>query len=57
MNELNYITPAMEHSPLWSGQDSHQHQESRREKLGFYLLRLGILTGLLVFALQAGSAV
>jgi len=56
MSELNYITPAMEHSPLWSGQESQKDQESRLIKLGLYLLRLVILTGLLVFVLQAGSA-
>ena len=57
MSELNHITPAMEHNPLWSGQNSEQDTENKRVKLGFYLLRLVILAGLLVCVLQAGSTV
>gem|GEM_PF-5668417 len=47
----------MERSPLWTNQDSQHDQENRGEKLGFYLLRLAILAGLLFCILQAGSTV
>ncbi|MFP4064321.1 MAG: hypothetical protein ACLFN2_07920 [Bacteroidales bacterium] len=57
MNELNYIKPATEHSPQWSDQDSREGQENRRLKLGFYLLRLVIISGLLVSILQVGSTI
>lgn len=57
MNELNYITPATEHNPLWSEHDSQKGQENKGAKLGFYLLRLLILAGLLISVLQAGSPV
>lgn len=57
MNELNNITPAMERRPLWTHQDSQKDQENKQAKLGFYLLRLVILAGLLACVLQAGSTV
>jgi len=47
----------MERRPLWTSQDNQQDHENRGVKLGFYLLRLAILAGLLFCILKAGSAV
>ena len=47
----------MERRPLWTHQDSQKDQENKQAKLGFYLLRLVILAGLLACVLQAGSTV